>query len=148
MAEFARVLQGACVRDVMRMHVVTVVPEMTVRELAHALVESGLRSAPVLDPAGKVLGVVSQADVTGLAFGGPAAGGPGASAAGGGGRGSVAVRDVMRPAGLTVAPDDPLPGLIRRFLREGSSHALVVHHGMLVGIVTPMDLLRAIGSFL
>ncbi|HEX6908933.1 MAG TPA: CBS domain-containing protein, partial [Longimicrobium sp.] len=52
----------------MRNEMVTVVPEMTVRELAHTLLEAGVRSVPVLGPAGKVMGVASQADVTRLAL--------------------------------------------------------------------------------
>jgi predicted transcriptional regulator len=142
-ADFRQAVRQICVRDVMQMHMVTVVPEMTVRELAHTLLESGVRSAPVLDPAGKVLGVASQADVTRLAFG-PPAGQPGATGGGDRGTDGLRVRDVMRPAGLTVAPDEPLPGLIRHFLACKDGQVLVVQHGILLGVVTPMDVLRAI----
>jgi CBS-domain-containing membrane protein len=139
----ARTLRQATVRDVMRIHMVTVVPEMTVRELAQTLVDAGIRSAPVLDPAGKIVGVASQADViaprsrctssNGHANGGCACGADG-----------LRVRDVMGPVGPVVSPDEPLPRLVRRFVRERVQRALVVENGMLLGIVTPIDVLGAI----
>ena len=138
-ATVGRALQAGRVRDVMQMHMVTAVPEMTVRELADMLLESGVPSVPVLDPAGKVLGVASQADVTRAAFG------SGTSVSG---TDALRVRDVMRPVGFTVTPDEPLPGLIRRFLRGDTSQVLVVQHDLLLGIVTPIDVLGAIDASL
>lgn len=118
----------------MRMHMVTVVPEMTVRELAQTLLESGVRSAPVLAPTGKILGVATQADLVRLSM----------SGAGGNAPDRLRVRDVMCPAGLTVSPDEPLPRLVRRFVQDRVQRALVVEHGILLGIVTPIDVLSAI----
>lgn len=55
------------VRDAMQHQVIGVVPEMTVRELIQLLLENGITGAPVLDPRGKVAGVVSVTDVLQLA---------------------------------------------------------------------------------
>lgn len=55
------------VRDAMQHQVIGVVPEMTVRELIQVLLENGITGAPVLDPRGKVAGVVSVTDVLQLA---------------------------------------------------------------------------------
>ena len=138
----ARVLRQTTVRDVMRIHMVTVVPEMTVRELAQTLVDAGIRSAPVLDPAGKIVGVASQADVIApRATDAPCASHRGGCACGADG---LRVRDVMGPVGPVVSPDEPLPRLVRRFVRERVQRALVVENGMLLGIVTPIDVLGAI----
>lgn len=134
----ARALRSVTVRDVMRMQMVTVVPEMTVRELAHVLLDAGIRSAPVLDAAGKIVGVASQADVIA-----PRAQADCASSCACG-RAELRVRDVMGPVGPTVSPDEPLPRLVRRFVRERVQRALVVENGMLLGIVTPIDVLGAI----
>lgn len=132
----ARALRTTTAGDVMRMHMVTVVPEMTVRELAQTLLEAGVRSAPVLAPTGKILGITSQTDLVRLAMEG--------SAAAGDGPGRLLVRDVMRPTGATIPPDEPLPRLVRRFVRERMQRALVVENGILLGIVTPLDVLTAI----
>lgn len=154
-ASAARAIQDTTVRDVMRIQLVTVVPEMTVRELAHTLLESGVRAAPVLDPTGKILGVASQVDVTRLTLGEwplPA----GAKPNGTGTHPStestgeqspldrLRVRDVMSPIGPTVSPDESVKRLVSRFVRERLKRALVVENGMLLGIVAPIDVLGAI----
>lgn len=154
-AAAARAMRGTTVRDVMRIQMVTVVPEMTVRELAHTLLETGVRAAPVLDPAGKILGVASQTDVTRLSLGekpAPRANGNGATANGNGASADavkspldgLCVRDMMSPIGPTVSPDEPVARLVSRFVRERLKRALVVENGMLLGIVAPIDVLGAI----
>lgn len=55
------------VRDAMQQSVIGVVPEMTVRELIHVLLENSIAGAPVLDQRGKAIGVVSMTDVLRLA---------------------------------------------------------------------------------
>jgi CBS-domain-containing membrane protein len=135
----ARALRYVTVRDVMRMQMVTVVPEMTVRELAHVLLDAGIRSAPVLDAAGKIVGVASQSDIIA-----PRVQAHCASPSCACGLAELRVRDVMGPVGPTVLPDEPLPRLVRRFVRERVQRALVVENGMLLGIVTPIDVLGAI----
>ncbi|HEX2208578.1 MAG TPA: CBS domain-containing protein [Longimicrobium sp.] len=137
----------------MRIQMVTVVPEMTVRELAHTLLESGVRAAPVLGPTGKILGMASQTNVTRLSLDQA----PAANGNGGNGNGThvaalsadspldhLLVRDVMSPVGPTVSPDEPVKKLVSRFVRERLKRALVVENGMLLGIVAPIDVLGAI----
>lgn len=141
----------------MRIQMVTVVPEMTVRELAQTLLESGVRAAPVLGPTGKILGVASQVEVTRLTLGER----PESHHGNGNGRqappwtGSdgaeslldrLRVRDVMSPIGPTVSPDEPVKRLVSRFVRERLKRALVVENGMLLGIVAPIDVLGAIDA--
>lgn len=155
-ASAARAISGTTVRDVMRIQMVTVVPEMTVRELAHTLLEGGVRAAPVLGPTGKILGVASQVDVTRLTLGEE----PASRTAQSNGNGKHApstdsngaespldrlrVRDVMSPVGPTVSPDESVKKLVSRFVRERLKRALVVENGMLLGIVAPIDVLGAI----
>lgn len=134
----------------MRIQMVTVVPEMTVRELAHTLLESGVRAAPVLGPTGKILGMASQTNVTRLSLDQA----PVASRNGNGTHVAalsadspldrLLVRDVMSPVGPTVSPDEPVKKLVSRFVRERLKRALVVENGMLLGIVAPIDVLGAI----
>lgn len=134
-------------RDVMRHEMVTVVPEMTVRELAHTLLEAGIRSVPVVGPAGKVMGVASQSDVTRLALRHAQAATlslDGVAQMTDGLPDRLCVRDVMGPVGPTVSPDVPVPALVRLFVREQQPRALVIENGILLGIVTPVDVLGAI----
>ena len=50
-------------RDIMTTDVVTVTPQTGVRELATLLLERNISGAPVVDEAGKVLGVVTESDL-------------------------------------------------------------------------------------
>ncbi len=50
-------------RDIMTKEVVTVTPQTGVRELAALLLDRKISGAPVVDEAGKVLGVVTESDL-------------------------------------------------------------------------------------
>lgn len=167
-------LRAMRVRDAMQLHVVSVVPEMTIRELSQVLLENAITGAPVLDRRGKVVGVVSMTDVLQLAaheaeipagqvdwepvlaaeemdgdaepptpavaFTAPASGAVAEAAFD-----AYHVRDIMTPAAFTVRPDDTLGDAVR-FLLKGRIHrALVVGDGVLLGIITPFDVLEALG---
>lgn len=137
----------ATVRDVMQTDVVAVVPEMTVRELIHLLLEERISGAPVLAPTGKVLGVVSGTDVLRLASK------PSARLADAAAYGAFAdsgslpercVADIMTPVVFTVHPEESLSDLAR-FFRQGRVHrALVMENGMLLGVVTPFDMVQSL----
>lgn len=55
------------VREIMQTEVATVSPEMTIRELAQFWARHRISGAPVCDPSGEVLGVVSATDLVRLA---------------------------------------------------------------------------------
>lgn len=57
------------VREIMRTELVTVVPDMSVHDLAGLLADKEISGAPVVDVDGEVLGVVSMTDVIRLAAG-------------------------------------------------------------------------------
>ena len=49
--------------DVMTSNVISVTPDMTVREVARIFVDNGISGAPVLDPDGHVAGMISEGDL-------------------------------------------------------------------------------------
>jgi CBS domain-containing protein len=51
------------VREIMTSAVITVTPETTVRELADILAKNKISGVPVVDDKGRVLGMVSEADI-------------------------------------------------------------------------------------
>jgi CBS domain-containing protein len=154
------------VREVMEPRVVSVVPEMTVRELVETFQEEHIRGAPVLSPSGKVIGMVSESDVLRHALGVPdctAAAEPESawSADGDGGipilarpaatlagceLGRVRVSDIMGPVGAVFAPGDELQALSRFFAADGVQRVAVIENDILLGIVTPADVLRGLAS--
>jgi CBS domain-containing protein len=56
------------VRDIMREGIPMLPPAATAREAGRALLESGFAALPVVDEAGRVLGVVSHAEILALAI--------------------------------------------------------------------------------
>jgi CBS domain-containing protein len=160
------------VREVMHPRVVSVVPEMTVRELVETFQEEHIRGAPVLGPSGKVIGMVSESDVLRHALGSAPAdahpparlsastwtiAGSGEAAATAPGPaatlaacdlGEVRVGEIMGPVGATFEPGDELQALFRFFAADGVQRVAVIENDILLGIVTPADVLRGLVSFL
>jgi CBS domain-containing protein len=155
----------------MEPHVVTVVPEMTVRELVETFQEEHIRGAPVLGPSGKVIGMVCESDVLRHALGPVPVDGEAAaclsasahpwerdgadavatrtrSAAGLAAcdLGQVRVGEIMGPVGATFAPGDELQVLSRFFAADGVQRVAVIENDILLGIVTPADVLRGLVS--
>lgn len=107
------------VRDIMQSEVVTVGPDMNVRDLVQLLARHRISGVPVIDEAGAIAGVVSATDVVALAAYG---------------------KEPARGAGVWDA--EPA-----RFLLRGRIHrALVIDDGTLVGIVSAFDVLNAVAA--
>ena len=50
-------------RDVMTTHLVTVLPDVGVKDVARTLVQNGISAVPVVDKGGNLLGIVSEGDL-------------------------------------------------------------------------------------
>ena len=132
------------VRDIIkdRKEVYCISNQTTVAEAARYLKDRAIRAAGVCNLSGKIVGVASQGDVMRCVMGGAA---PWSQPAASARELDVQrVGGVMGPVGPTVLPDDPVSSLVRMFVRERVQRALVVEHGMLLGIVTPVDVLGSI----
>ena len=159
------------VRDVMQTQVVTVTPDMPVRQLVQVLAKSRISGAPVVSGEGEIRGVVSATDVMALAAFGADAHMPDAwqddegandeesplyfrapdapldlEGKAGEGISEYLVEDIMTPAAFSVDPGDTIPELARFLLRGRIHRALVVEHGNLIGIATTFDILQAVAA--
>ena len=122
------------VEDVMTRKVLTIDPNADVKDAAWGLSMKGVTGAPVKDEHGNLIGVLSKSDladperITGDAM-------------------RQKVGDTMTPFLFTAQVSDPLRFAVRRMVETGS-HRLVVldGDGKLVGIVTPMDVMRALDA--
>jgi CBS domain-containing protein len=136
-------IMNTTVKDVMTTEVVAVRSETTFKELAAALRRYRVSALPVVDDAGRVLGVVSEADL--LAKEALADPGPVAEL--------VHRKDVRKAEGLTAgdlmtsppvtaAPDDPVEQAARmmHFMRV-KRLPVVNSGGQLVGIISRADVL-------
>jgi CBS domain-containing protein len=144
--------------DVMNPNVLMVQEDMTVEELARFLVESEISGAPVVDPTGRLVGVVSVTDLArSVAEGTDPADRPGpdffVSEWGGtlrrdqieelrfGGENEMRVRDIMTPAIYSVDAETPIPEVAETLINSHIHRLLVTSGERVVGIVTSSDLL-------
>ena len=136
------------VENVMTRDVVSVRPETPLKEVAHLLVERRISGVPVCDPAGRVIGVVSEADVLVKE--------EGVSVQPRGLLGwlladeSTTAKALARTAGeamtapaMTIAASRPVSEAARTMVELGVNRLPVVDGDRLVGIVTRADLVAA-----
>ncbi|MCA9633433.1 MAG: CBS domain-containing protein [Myxococcales bacterium] len=121
------------VSDIMTRNVLTVSPDATVKDVAWGLRIRGVTGAPVKDGDGHLLGIVSRSDLNDPSRVGddvPQSNGTTASQA-------------MTPALFAVRDTDTVLDAAKRMVETGTHRLVVVDaDGHLVGIVTPMDVLR------
>jgi chloride channel protein, CIC family len=120
------VLRTTRVQDVMTPRVETIADTATVAEARERLAAGRHGAYPVVDAAGRPVGILSRSDVPAREAGGdqPVL--------------AIASRDVV-----AVSPDDTLFAALHRMLNEGVEHLPVVAAGRLAGICTRTDILRA-----
>jgi len=123
-------------RDVMTSPVITLRPNAPVHAAAALLCSHGFTSAPVVDPAGALVGIASEADLM---------------------RGRIVpdgwvvppepdstVGEVMTPAPAAMRPEDDLADVVALMLDARTRSIPIVEEGKLVGIVTRRDVLRVV----
>ncbi len=140
-------------KDVMKTGVVTVRPEIYVRELARILDERDISGAPVLDHHEEVVGVVTKSDLVHFQRTGEYSPDRHAffkqSDGGDVPKGyhveipdSTRVSEIMTPAVFMAREETPVASLAK-LMRRKHIHRLFITRGKkLVGVVTTMDLLK------
>ena len=113
-------------RDIMRKQVLTVRPETTLRELTRLLIERGVSGAPVVGPQGDLIGVVSQTDLLRQRDE------------------DSPVASVMTPWTVSFEEETEISELARQMLAKKIHRVVVTREGRLCGIITTMDLVRAL----
>jgi CBS domain-containing protein len=118
-----------------RTEVFSVTEEITVHEVARYLREKQVRSVGVLSPGGKLVGVVSQSDISDK------------TAAENKCPAWMRVSEIMSPEPITIPPDTHLDECVRLMERHGIYHLAVVDEpGKYRGMISVQDLLRVIAS--
>lgn len=146
-----------CAADIMQREVVSVRASDTVEEVERILADAGVSGVPVLAADGKVLGVLSTSDlVERYANREDPAGMPLTSVDDDGNDITLepgtrdALRltaaDMMTPEAETIAPDTNLREVARRMVDGGIHRLLVVEDGRLAGILSTIDILRALAD--
>jgi CBS domain-containing protein len=135
------------IKDVMTTEVLTVAPDLPLKDVALILAERRISGLPVVDHDGTVLGVISEADILLKECGEREPQGvlawllePGAHAK----LEAHTAREAMTAPARTIGPDRPVAEAAKRMLEELVNRLPVLDDdGNLIGIVTRADLVRA-----
>src|SRR5919201_793961 len=119
--------------DVMIKDVLTVPESMPLKEVARLFGEKRITGAPVINARGDLLGVISETDIirksTSIGAWSP----------------STAGQIMTKPA-VTVAPDDSLQKVCELMYERRVHRVVVAEANKISGIITTMDILRAIAA--
>jgi CBS domain-containing protein len=153
-------LRAATAADLMTPNPVSICETDVVQEAIALLIDKGFSAAPVIDEAGRPVGVLSRTDI--LIHDRERAGAllpPREAGKRESRRGhrladgfqvfdidGTLVREIMTPAVLSVAPGAPVREVIRELLRLNVHRLFVTDdNGILVGVITTQDVLRHLG---
>jgi CBS domain-containing protein len=141
--------------DVMVRDVVTIRPDTDVAEVIRLLAEHDVSALPVVDPAGNLVGVLSEADLIHRVEIGTekrrpwwqeAVTGASTLATDFAKSHGKKVDEIMTSGVISVSEDTPLSEIAALFERKGIKRVPVVRDGKLVGIVSRSNLIQALAS--
>ena len=121
------------VRDFMAKHYTTVSPEQSLATAVRTLLEYHQSAAPVVNAKQELVGLLSEADCMRTTL-----------LEGYFNEGVALVKDQMTAATETVSPDEELSSVSEMFLKNCRRMMPVVEAGVLVGIVSRRDILKAL----
>lgn len=111
-------------KDIMTRDIITVPPTMSVRNLAITLIKNQISGAPVKAKNGKILGVVSEADIVA--------------------KKGKDVRAIMSKKIVSVAEDTAVEEIARLMTAQNIKRVPVMRGEDVVGIVSRADIVSAI----
>ncbi len=115
-------------QEMMTCEILTLAPETTVEEAIMLMVQNHVSGLPVLDGAGRLVGIVAEVTLFDVLFDARLRHAP--------------VADFMTTKVETVAPEDSIEQVARKLALHGIRRLPVMAEGNLVGIVTRRDVLR------
>jgi CBS domain-containing protein len=141
--------------QIMTRPVITVTPETTIAEAAEIMLQRHFSGLPVVDAAGKLLGIVSEGDFIRRSEIGTQRKrsrwlkfilGPGKSAADFVHEHGRKVAEIMTPEPLTISEDTPLEEIVALMEKNNVKRLPVVRGDQVVGIVSRANLVQAVAS--
>jgi CBS domain-containing protein len=111
-------------KDIMTRDIITVNPGMTVRNLAQTLIRNQISGAPVAGKSGKIVGVVSEADIVA--------------------KKGKDVKSIMSKKVISVLEDTEVEEIARLMTDQKIKRVPVMRGDEVVGIVSRADIVSAI----
>jgi CBS domain-containing protein len=116
-------------RDIMTRNIYTISPEASVQEVAQLLSRERMSGAPVVDKDGKLLGIVTQADIIWSV-----------------GRDGLRVADIMNPEIIAVDEKTPVGEIAILMSKRNIKRVPVMCNGKMVGIISRADIVQAVAQ--
>ena len=113
-------------KDIMTRDIVTVSPTMTVKSLAMTLIKNQISGAPVAGKDGKIIGVVSEADIVA--------------------KKGKDVRAIMSEKVISVGEETTVEEIAQLMTTHAIKRLPVMSGGTLIGIVSRADIVSAIAQ--
>jgi CBS domain-containing protein len=113
-------------KDIMTRDIITVSPTMSVKNLALALIKNQISGAPVADKNGKIVGVVSEADLIA--------------------KNGKDVKSIMSKNIISVSEETSVEEIARLMTAHAIKRMPVMKEGAMVGIVSRADIVSAIAQ--
>jgi CBS domain-containing protein len=111
-------------KEIMTRDIITVAPELPVRKLAMTLVKNQISGAPVAGKNGKIVGIVSEADIVA--------------------KKGKDVKAIMSKKVISVVEDTPVEEIAQLMTKHKIKRLPVMNEGKVVGIVSRADIVSAI----
>lgn len=111
-------------KDIMTRDIITVSPTMTIKSLAMTLIKNQISGAPVAGKNGKIVGVVSEADIVA--------------------KKGKDVKAIMTKKIISVAEDTAVEAIARLMTTQKIKRVPVMRGDEVVGIVSRADIVSAI----
>jgi CBS domain-containing protein len=113
-------------KDIMTRDIITVSPTMSVKNLALALIKNQISGAPVADKNGKLVGVVSEADLIA--------------------KNGKDVKSIMSKKIISVSEETSVEEIARLMTAHAIKRLPVMKNDAIVGIVSRADIVSAIAQ--
>jgi len=113
-------------KDIMTKDIITVSPTMSVKTLAMTLIKNQISGAPVAGKDGKIIGVVSEADIVA--------------------KKGKDVRSIMSKKVISVAESTPVEQIAQLMTTHAIKRLPVMNGASIVGIVSRADIVSAIAQ--
>jgi CBS domain-containing protein len=111
-------------KDIMTRDVITVAPNMTIKQLANALIKNQVSGAPVTDKKGQIIGIVSEADIVA--------------------KKGKDVKSIMSKKLISIDEETPVEEIAQLMMTHHVKRVPVMRDEQLLGIVSRADIVSAI----
>ena len=115
--------------DIMTSKVCTIRPEASAQEIAQLLYRERISGAPVVDAEGRIIGIITEADIISKVD-----------------REGLSVGDIMSHVVISVEEETPVNEIAALLTERKIKRVPVVCDGKLVGIVSRADIVHAVAQ--